>query len=74
MDSLSRSSTSFTRTDVSLQPGERVQILEGDRALAKLIGELQTPRKPRQPGSAIGILTIVSEHKTHSPEFQDRIP
>lgn len=58
----------------SLQPGEEVQIFEADRTVARLIGELQTPRKPRQPGSAIGTLTIVSEDETHLENFQDYMP
>jgi len=58
----------------SLQPGEEVQIFEGDRTVARLIGELQPRRKPRQPGSAIGSLTIVSEDETHLEDFQDYIP
>lgn len=37
----------------SLQPGEEVQIFSGDRTVARLIAELQQPRKPRKPGSAI---------------------
>lgn len=45
----------------SLKPGEEVEIFSGDRTVARLIGELQPPRKLRQPGSAIGTLTIVSE-------------
>ena len=49
----------------SLQPGEEVQIFSGDRTVARLIGELQPPRKPRQPGSAIGTLTILSEDEIH---------
>ena len=49
----------------SLQPGEEVQIFSGDRTVARLISELQPPRKPRQPGSAIGTLTILSEDEIH---------
>ncbi|QMS91951.1 antitoxin of toxin-antitoxin stability system [Nostoc edaphicum CCNP1411] len=67
----------------SLQPGEEVQIFSGDvsrqaaarlRTVARLIGELQPPRKPRQPGSAIGTLTIVSEDETHLEDFHDYMP
>jgi antitoxin (DNA-binding transcriptional repressor) of toxin-antitoxin stability system len=45
----------------SLQPGEEVQIFSGDRTVARLIAELQPPRQPRKPGSAIGTLTVLSE-------------
>ena len=58
----------------NLQPGEEVEIFSGDRTVARLIGELPPPRKPRQPGSAIGTLTIVSEDETHLEDFQDYMP
>lgn len=56
---------------VSLQPGKEVQIFSGDRTVARLIGELQPPRKPRQPGSAIGTLIILSKDETHLKDFRD---
>jgi hypothetical protein len=49
---------------------EEVQIFEGDRTLAKLIGKLQPQSKPRQLGSAIVTLTIVSEDETYWEDFQ----
>jgi antitoxin (DNA-binding transcriptional repressor) of toxin-antitoxin stability system len=58
----------------SLQPGEEVQIFSEDRTVARLIGELQPLRKPRQPGSAIGTLTILSEDETHLEDFHNYIP
>ena len=58
----------------SLQPGEEVQIFSGDRTVARLIAELQPPRKPRQPGSAIGSLIILSEDETHLEDFRDYMP
>jgi antitoxin (DNA-binding transcriptional repressor) of toxin-antitoxin stability system len=58
----------------SLQPGEEVEIFSGERTVARLIGELQSPRKPRQPGSAIGTLTILSEDETHLKDFHDYTP
>ncbi|MEH2057577.1 MAG: antitoxin of toxin-antitoxin stability system [Nostoc sp.] len=65
----------------NLQPGEEVQIFVGDvydglrlRTVARLIAELQPPRKPRQPGSAIGTLTILSEDETHLEDFHDYMP
>jgi len=57
----------------SLQPGEEVQIFSGE-AIARLIAELQPPRKPRLPGSAIGTLTIVSEDETHLEDEHDYMP
>ncbi|MEH1781967.1 MAG: antitoxin of toxin-antitoxin stability system [Nostoc sp.] len=58
----------------NLQPGEEVQIFVGDSTVARLIAELQPPRKPRTPGSAIGTLTILSEDETHLKDFHDYIP
>ncbi|MBU7585307.1 MAG: antitoxin of toxin-antitoxin stability system [Nostoc sp. TH1S01] len=58
----------------SLQPGEEVEIMTGDRTVARLIAELPPPRKPRQPGSAIGTLTILSDDETHLEDFQNYMP
>ncbi len=54
----------------SLQPGEEVQICSGDRTIARLVAELQPSRKPRNPGSAIGTLTILSEDQTYLEDFR----
>lgn len=58
----------------SLKPGEEVEIFSGDLIVARLIGELKPLRQPRQPGSAIGTLTIVSEDGTHLEDFRDYMP
>lgn len=58
----------------SLQPGEEVQIFSGDRTVARLIAELESHRKPRQPGSAIGTLIILSEDEAHLEDFHDYMP
>lgn len=58
----------------SLKPGEEVEIFSGDLTVARLIGELKPLRKPRQPGSAIGTLTIVSEDETHLEDFREYMP
>ena len=58
----------------SLQPGEEVQISSGDRTVARLIAELQPPRKPRKPGSAIGTLTMLSEDQGYLEDFRDYMP
>lgn len=47
-----------------LHPGEEVQIFSENRAVARLIAEAPT-RKPRQPGSAVGTLVILSDDETH---------
>ncbi len=67
----------------SLQPGEEVQIFSGDsfaaarsadRTIARLIAEPQPRRQPRQPGSAIGTLIILSEDQNHLEDFHDLMP
>jgi hypothetical protein len=40
-----------------------------DRVVAKLIGEAAKPLAPRQPGSAVGVLTIVAEDDEHLNDF-----
>lgn len=41
-----------------LSPGDPVIITLNDKPIARLIAEEAPVRMPRQPGSAIGILTI----------------
>ncbi len=55
----------------SLQPGEAVEIIQGDRAIARLIVESLNVRQPRKPGSAIGSLTILAEDEAHLEGFED---
>lgn len=44
-----------------LRPGEELVIVERDRPVARLIAEPGGERRPRRPGSAVGLLTIVEE-------------
>jgi len=57
-----------------LKPGEEIVIVEKDRPVARLVAELPDARKPRQPGSAIGKLTIVEEDEAHLRDFEEYIP
>ncbi len=57
-----------------LQPGEEVQIFAENRAVARLIAEVPSTRKPRQPGSAVGTLVIVSDDDDHLKDFSDYMP
>lgn len=57
-----------------LYPGETIQIFANNRAVARLIAEAPPTRKPRQPGSAIGTLVILSEDKAHLDDFADYEP
>ncbi len=57
-----------------LKPGEEIVIVEKDRPVARLVAESPNARKPRQPGSAIGKLTIVEEDEAHLRDFEEYIP
>jgi antitoxin (DNA-binding transcriptional repressor) of toxin-antitoxin stability system len=60
----------------SLQAGEAVIITDGGKPVARLMSEPQTRQvmKRRQPGSAVGRLTIVSEDNEHLDDFEDYMP
>jgi antitoxin (DNA-binding transcriptional repressor) of toxin-antitoxin stability system len=58
----------------SIQPGEELQILQGDQVVARLVAEPRRERKPRKPGSAVGTLVIVAEDEDHLKDFQDDMP
>jgi antitoxin (DNA-binding transcriptional repressor) of toxin-antitoxin stability system len=57
-----------------LQPGEEVQIISGQQIVARIIGFRSNTRPPRQPGSAIGTLTILADDEEHLQDFQDYMP
>ena len=54
-----------------LGPGEEVLIIQDNRPVAKLISQSRAARQPRRPGSAKGILTIVSEDEEHLEDFKE---
>ncbi len=57
-----------------LKPGEELVIIEHDRPVARLVAGPPPKRKPRQPGSAIGLLTIVEEDDEHLKDFEEYMP
>jgi antitoxin (DNA-binding transcriptional repressor) of toxin-antitoxin stability system len=57
-----------------LKPGEELVIIQRDRPVARLVAEPQTPSKSRQPGSAVGKLTIVKDDNSHLDDFQEYMP
>lgn len=57
-----------------LKPGEEVLITQQDLPVARLVPESKRPRRPRQPGSMIGKLTIVQEDDEHLEHFKDYMP
>lgn len=58
----------------ALRPGQDIQITDGDQAVARLVAEPIGGRKPRQPGSAVGKLVIVSDDDEHLQDFRDYMP
>jgi antitoxin (DNA-binding transcriptional repressor) of toxin-antitoxin stability system len=57
-----------------LQPGEEVQIFAENRAVARLVAVVPPTRKPREPGSALGTLMILSDDDAHLEDFSDYVP
>ena len=62
--------THFPELIANLQPGETVQIMEGEKIVARLVAELEPSRKPRKP-SAVGTLTILADDDEHLQAFGD---
>ena len=54
--------------------GEDVVIHRGETAIAKLVAAQPRATQPRSPGSARGILTILSEDDDHLMDFADYMP
>ena len=57
-----------------LGPGEEVVITKDDQPVAKLVSQPETARQPRRPGSAKGMLTIVTEDEEHLEDFKEYMP
>ncbi len=53
-----------------LKPGDEVVIIEGNRPVARLIGE---PRQ-RKLGVAVGKLVIVEDDDAHLEDFKEYMP
>ena len=57
-----------------LKPGEELVIIERNRPVARLVAERSETPGPRQPGSAIGKLTIVEDDNAHLEDFREYMP
>ena len=57
-----------------LGPGEEVVITKDDQPVAKLVSQPKAARQPRRPGSAKGMLTIVTEDEEHLEDFKEYMP
>ncbi|ASC71836.1 hypothetical protein XM38_027900 [Halomicronema hongdechloris C2206] len=59
----------------TLNPGEAVQIVAGEQVVGWLVAEEGVvARAPRQPGSAVGTLTIVADDDEHLQDFANYMP
>jgi len=54
-----------------LVSGEELLITRKNQPVAKLVGQQQPVRKPRQPGSAKGKLVILAEDDEHLQDFAE---
>lgn len=57
-----------------LTPGEPLIIMQDDKPVARLLAEVPPRRKPRKPGSAKGMLTILSDDDEHLKDFEESMP
>jgi prevent-host-death family protein len=53
-----------------LAPGDEIVITRHQEPVAKLVSS-RPPRKPRQPGSGKGMLTILSDDDEHLEDFKE---
>jgi prevent-host-death family protein len=54
-----------------LQPGEALIITRNAQPVARLLAAEKPKRQPRKPGSAKGMLTIVSDDDEHLKDFEE---
>jgi antitoxin (DNA-binding transcriptional repressor) of toxin-antitoxin stability system len=54
-----------------LSKGEELAITQGDRIVARLVGEPPERRQRLQPGFAKGMMTIVAEDEDHLKDFAE---
>ena len=58
----------------NLKPGEELVIVQRNRPVARLVAEHGENAGVRQPGSAIGKLTIVEDDDAYLEDFNDYMP
>jgi antitoxin (DNA-binding transcriptional repressor) of toxin-antitoxin stability system len=57
-----------------LAKGEELIIIEGERVVARLVGELPERQERLPPGFAKGMMTIVAEDEDHLKDFAEYMP
>ena len=55
----------------NLAPGQELVITEGERPVAKIVGQSLAAGKPRRAGSAKGKLIILKEDDEHLNDFEE---
>ena len=57
-----------------LSDGEELAIFQGDRVVARLVGERSRPGERPGPGLAKGIFAIVADDDEHLEDFAEYMP
>ena len=57
-----------------LAMGEELVITQGDRVVARIVGERSERKSPRVAGFAKGMMTIVAEDDEHLKDFAEYMP
>jgi antitoxin (DNA-binding transcriptional repressor) of toxin-antitoxin stability system len=57
-----------------LNPGEEIALTEGDRVVARLVGDSRPIVQRPAPGLAKGMLTIITEDDEHLKDFEEYMP
>lgn len=57
----------------SLQPGDEIMLMSGDKAVAKIVPNKPAPGQ-RHAGNCKGMLVIHSDDNNHLKDFQDYMP
>ena len=58
----------------SLKADDEIVLTQQDEPVARIVRSTEPRRRPRKPGSAKGILTIVSEDDEHLSDFREYMP
>ena len=72
--SIEQAATRLDELVSALGPGDEIVLLKDQAPVARIVPHPQPARAPRVPGSAKGILTIVSEDDEHLNDFKDYMP
>ncbi|MEZ6125541.1 MAG: hypothetical protein R3C49_20530 [Planctomycetaceae bacterium] len=72
--SLEQAQSELPKIISSLKAGETILITDRGIPVARLSPEVRHFRKRRQPGSALGRLTVLSDDDDHLVDFADYMP